>query len=198
MKKILVIGCGGIGSYLSEHIYRLIINGQINPMDTEITVADFDSVEEKNIRYQNFKKTDIFNKKSKIIGDRYFFLELPDKITSENQLEKFDLIVIAADNSKVREIVFNYCLRDNNKTQFIDLRCEGRSVAFFTKDAGKEKLIQSLGTNIDDTGHSCQLEYELENGIVQNGNVIAATIGSQLILNWLRGEKNPKELIMRI
>ncbi len=51
MKKVAIIGGGGIGSYLVDELYRLIMADQ---MDLEISVFDDDVVESKNIKYQNF------------------------------------------------------------------------------------------------------------------------------------------------
>lgn len=196
MKKILIIGVGGIGSYLARELNRLILNDQIELEDTEICVADNDIVELKNIRYQNFSKADIFKNKADVIGERYCFVDKQDRINNASELEPYDLIIIAVDNSQTRKMVFDYCY--SNDTDFIDLRAEGRACAFFTKAKGHEALIKTLGNTISDEGSSCQLAYELENGIIQNGNMIIATIGSQLVLNWLRGEFNPTEQIMRI
>ena len=50
-KKILIIGAGGIGSYLIPLLDRL---GCYN-----ITVYDNDTVEKKNLLYQNYNENDI-------------------------------------------------------------------------------------------------------------------------------------------
>ena len=47
-RKILVIGAGGIGSFLIQFLDKVGLY--------DITVADPDVVEEKNLTYQNFKK----------------------------------------------------------------------------------------------------------------------------------------------
>lgn len=196
MKKILIIGCGGIGGYVAREVNRLILNDQINLNDIDIVVADNDIVELKNIKYQNFTKADLFKNKAKVIGERYCFMDKSERINDQSELTGYDLIVIAVDNSQTRKMVFDYCYA--NDKEFIDLRAEGRAFAFFTKAKGHQELLNTLGANISNEGSSCQLQYELENGIIQNGNVVVATMGSQLILNWLRGEQNPKEMIMRI
>lgn len=196
MKKILIIGCGGIGGYVAREINRLILNDQIDINDFEVYVADNDIVELKNIKYQNFTKTDLFKNKAQVIGERYCFTDKQGRINEPEELRGYDLIVIAVDNSQTRKMVFDYCY--NNDTEFIDLRAEGRAFAFFTKGKGHNELLNTLGATISNEGSSCQLQYELEAGIIQNGNVIVGSIGSQLILNWTRGEPNPKETIMRI
>ena len=44
---------------------------------------------------------------------------------------------------------------------------------------------------------SCQLAYEKEAGIIQNGNKIIARYGAQLLLNWYRNEASKPEFIDR-
>ncbi len=196
MKNMLLIGVGGIGGFVAKHLNRLVLADQIKLENFDVTVADDDVVERKNIRYQNFTAEDIFKKKADVIGDRYCFRKKVGKIKTENDLKGYDLIIIAVDNSATRKMVFDYCYK--NDVYFIDTRAEGRAIAYFTKDCEKEKLLNTLGTNISEEGTSCQLKHDLDNGIIQNGNVIIASICSQLVLNWTREENNPKELIMRV
>ena len=60
-KKILIVGAGGIGSWLCYFLHDLQEHDQLN--NTWITVADGDTVEKKNLRYQKFSIDDItFNK----------------------------------------------------------------------------------------------------------------------------------------
>ena len=53
--KILIVGAGGIGSWLCYFLHNL--NNVYQLHDVSITVADGDTVEKKNLRYQKF---DIF------------------------------------------------------------------------------------------------------------------------------------------
>jgi len=182
--KILIVGAGGTGSYLADELYRLIMCNQINTSEHEIHFADFDTVEQKNILYQNFKAEHVLRKKSDVIAELYSFYAEDTKIESTKQLAPYDLIVCCADNSAVRKLI-----AESGKP-FIDLRAEGRAIAFFTKR-----------TDSFDVGNgaprSCQLPFELAQLRIQNGNKIIASIGSQLILNYIRGEKNPDEFIYR-
>jgi len=189
MAKILIVGGGGIGSFLCGELNRLILNEQIK-LDDEITIADFDNVEMKNISYQNFEVEDIGKNKAEVLSKRYNFNCLNKKIDKKD-LEGFDFIISSVDNAKTRKFIFEFCFK--NDIYFIDLRAEGRTIAIFTKtkDADKKELIRSLGKNKENT--SCQLKYELEKGIIQQGNFIVSSIASQLILNKLREEENLKE-----
>ena len=62
-RKILIIGAGGIGSFLISFLDRI---GLYN-----ITVFDPDKVEKKNITYQNFLESDIGENKAKVMEKRY-------------------------------------------------------------------------------------------------------------------------------
>lgn len=191
--KILVVGCGGIGSYLARELNRLILNEQINLEEVEITLCDMDFVELKNIKYQNFTIDDLNKNKAEVLSDKYCLDCITDKITKEEQLKPYNFIVSCVDNIKARKLIMKYCFKNNK--YFIDLRAESRAVAIFTKtDKSNEKeLIKTLGN--DETSKSCQLKYELDKGIIQNGNLIVSTIGSQLILNKLRKEENKESYI---
>jgi molybdopterin/thiamine biosynthesis adenylyltransferase len=196
MKKILICGLGGVGSYLSRELNRLILKGQIDSTEYVIYVMDYDSVEDKNVRYSDFEPGDLFKSKASVIEAKYLFISIEKKIESGTDLEGYDLIVCAVDNPKAREIVFKYCLK--NSVPFIDLRAEGRNWAYFTQLAPEKELYNSLGKDITEKGASCQLAHDLANNRIENGNVIIATIGSQLILNWTRGESSPASFIHRV
>lgn len=190
IKNILVIGCGGIGSYLIRELDRLLKNGQLGEVD--VTICDMDKVEPKNVKYQNFTIEDVNGNKAKVLGTRYLFNYSNKQITEFSQLKDYDLFLICVDNAKTRKLIFEYCFE--NDKYFIDLRAESRAVAVFTKDRSDlDTLIKSLGDS--DKSTSCQLAYELESDTIQNGNIIVASIGSQLLLNKLRGEENKDKYI---
>jgi len=198
MAKLLIVGQGGIGSVLSGHLHALEEIEQIN--DLHVTVCDDDLVELKNIKYQNFGPEDVTDFKVESISARYGFKALNKKITSEEDLKGYDCIVSAVDNVKFRKLLFEF-VDKNPKIYWIDLRSEGRSVAAFTKSKKNtlEKMLETLPKDGDDSeGGSCQLKFELENNIIQQGNKIIAVIGSQMILNWLRKETNMPEFIQNI
>lgn len=185
-ENILVVGCGGIGSYLIQEVENLSRQGQIN---SEITISDFDIVELKNIKYQNFKNSDIGKEKAVVLGDRYLFNSVR-KIKNEDDLEEYELFIICVDNAETRKLITDYCYKTNK--YFIDLRSEGRALAVFTSEISKKDYNKTIDLN-DKESKSCQLAFELEDNIIQEGNKIVAMIGSQLLLNYLREELNQKE-----
>lgn len=193
--KVLIIGAGGIGSFFIDHLYNAIMNDQI-PIDIEFEIVDNDTVELKNIRYQNFKANDVLKNKAKVMSKRYEFVGYDRKIESEKDLEGYDAVIIAVDNSKARKLVYDYCY-SNNKW-FLDMRAEGRQIAVLTSDLDKKEAQGTLPKQVNDNGGSCQLKYEFDKGIIQYGNVIVSSMGIQTILNKLRGETYNPKIIMRV
>ena len=59
IKKILVVGAGGIGSWLAATFYHLKQHTQLP--DTHFTFADDDTVDTPNLSYQNFDEDDFMD-----------------------------------------------------------------------------------------------------------------------------------------
>jgi len=68
--KLLIIGCGGTGSFMIEEICRSIEQEQIDP-NTELFIADNDLVEMEQIRYQNFTFEDAGLNKAQALARRF-------------------------------------------------------------------------------------------------------------------------------
>lgn len=197
MKKtqsILIVGAGGIGSWMAPDLDRLRKTNQIN--EALITFADYDDVDTKNLPYQNFNKSDVLDPKVEIIAARYGMEGINKKIDDKKMLKGYDCIVSAVDNTSFRRMLFDYVFNDNPETYWIDLRSEGKSYAAYSKSKRHtyESMLATLPTEDVENG-SCQNAWELEQGIVQRGNIHAASYGVSYILNWLRGEHNPAEFI---
>ncbi len=190
MKNVLIIGCGGIGSWLIPRINRLMEYKQLS--DINVTVADNDQVEDKNLPYQNFDMGDIIDDKALIMDSRYNVLAINRRIVEEKELKAYDIIICAVDNAPTRRLVYKHCVGDSNK-YFIDLRAEGSAVWAATSDCkmSYDGLLKTLGSSDED--RSCQLAFELDKGIIQLGNTVIAEIGAQYLLNHLRNKKNPGE-----
>jgi len=160
------------------------------------TIVDDDIVEEKNVKYQNYRKEDILKSKVKVLDKRYKMFGENKRIETEKDLERYDAFIIAVDNSKTRRLIYEYCY--NKKKFFLDLRAEGRQIAIITSDLPKAEALDSLPKQEIQNG-SCQLKYEFEEKKwIQQGNIVVAAFGSQVLLNKLRGEKYNPKLIIRI
>jgi hypothetical protein len=213
MNKILVVGCGGIGSYLVREIQSLINIGQINLFNTSFTIADDDIVELEQVELQNFTNEDVGDNKAVALTKRYpSFKALQKRINSEKQLKDYDLIVLCVDNDKTRELVVRSCWSIHQsemaeldkmlkspsipsfvpifeKRKFIDLRTSGRKVFAMPMGKSFEDDLKFIDRT-DFKTYSCQDKEDLEKGLIQVGNRISAMIGTQMLLNWLRGKEN--------
>jgi hypothetical protein len=65
--KILLVGCGGTGSFLAEHLCRMITGFRL---DTGLALADGDIVEPANIWRQNFEIHEVGQNKAAALGLR--------------------------------------------------------------------------------------------------------------------------------
>jgi len=192
MKKILVVGCGGIGSYFIKELYNLFLKEQINHSDYLVNIMDFDVVELKNIKYQAFDIEDIGKNKAKVLSEKYHFSFTNEKLTDKEQLKGYDIIISCVDNPYTRKLIYEYC--DENKVYYLDGRSEGRAIALFSyKPNNLKKMLATLDFN--NVNGSCQNAFEFNKGIIQQGNKIVALILSQLLLNYIRGEENNEQYI---
>jgi len=180
----LVIGAGGIGSYFIATIDNLIDNEQFNNNWT-FNVVDDDKVELKNIRYQNFKYSNIDEYKVDALEEKYLNLEYEVKRVTLNDLSKYDLIIVCADNNIIRREVYKNW--KEYSIPFIDSRSNGRAVGLYSSDTE-----DYLGTIDESTeSFSCQFPYQLAKNEVELGNRIIAQILAQALLNYNRKAQLP-------
>lgn len=189
MKNILIIGGGGIGSYLIENICKKIEQEQIDNF-TQITIADNDTTEIDQLVYQNFRLKDAGKNKAQALAERfkeYGVKEIKRRINANDIWKgKYDIVLLCVDNDQTREIVVNACYK--HKIEFLDLRATGRRIFAMPKTTLQENL-KFIDSN-DKQEYSCQEKEDLENGLYQMGNEIVAKIGTQMLLNLLRGHDN--------
>lgn len=190
--KVMVAGAGGNSSWFLNFANDLIIKNQI-PDTVEFTICDGDDVENKNLLYQDFSKADVLGNKAKVLGIRHGMASKSKYIEDPKEFDDFDVVVAGVDSREFRELLYTY-MDQHPEKYWIDMRAEGRVVSFYTKH--KKNTLEYLMKTLPPPGTkptSCQLKYELDNGIIQLGNRIVAMIGAQLFLNYIRGEENQSE-----
>lgn len=195
LKNILIVGAGGIGSWLAHNLNHLSLNDQLN--NAQFTIADDDEVEIKNLSYQYYNEDHLFEPKVQALHSQFpFFDPLKGRITQAEQFENYDLVVSAVDNTVFRKLMFETLI--SQEKDWLDARAEGRACSLMGSHASNtlEKMLQTIPVEKED--QSCQRAFELENNIVQTGNRIIAAITAQNILNWVRGDKLIKQLILQI
>jgi saccharopine dehydrogenase-like NADP-dependent oxidoreductase len=181
--KLLVMGCGGIGSWLCHLLAHGVRN---NTLALEVTLADGDTIEAKNLLYSNYDAMDVGKNKAAALAERYAFKALPRNIESQDELKDYDLVLIATDDGKTRKLVYD------SGADYIDLRAKGRGYAAFAKGAKtEEEMLKTL--DLERERESCQHEDRFATRTIDYGNIIAASIGYQMLLNHFRGELVTRE-----
>lgn len=186
--KLLIIGLGGIGSYFISEVIEAIEQGQLD-MIKEISIADDDMVELKQIKYMNYEKEEAGLNKAEVLSKRYkdYGIKGINKRITSKDIKPYHTIILCVDNEYTREDIILACHKLGK--EFLDLRATGRNIFFM----GKE---EKLGDNIkfvdikDLNEYSCQDKADLGRGWIQKGNKISAIIGVQMLLNLVRGHNN--------
>ena len=121
-RRILIIGVGGIGSYLVPLLCKIGMY--------DIHIADPDTVEEKNICSQNFNERNIGSYKCDALVGNILTQNKHDRmcitasahfpILVEKQIEGYDLIVCCADNLDVRRLVYRKGFQDDCSAKWLD------------------------------------------------------------------------------
>jgi len=170
-RKILIIGSGGIGSFL---IPLLDKTGLYN-----ITVYDPDIVEKKNITYQNFDESEIDHKKVECMQKRYSSVKKAEAflVLTQGQIQGYHLVVCCADNLDVRRRLY----RSSN--EWLDLRAQGRNGALISYKTPKDMFDVVLsGPN---GSFSCQgTEWEGDNSGLHFTHVAIAGMAAEWIQRW--------------
>jgi len=176
MRKILIIGTGGIGSFLIPLLDKV---GLYN-----ITVADPDIVEKKNIPYQNFTDEDIGELKVQAMAHKYKSIMTGIKypILTESQMKGFDLVICCVDNLGVRRTLYNTSLK------WLDLRAQGRNAALVSHNADPKMYDMLLAGK--DGSFSCQGDsWDGTNKGVHFMQVVIAGMGVQWIQRYMNKEE---------
>tara|TARA_R100000353_G_scaffold50505_1_gene40062 strand:- start:23750 stop:24307 length:558 start_codon:yes stop_codon:yes gene_type:complete len=176
MRKVLVIGAGGIGSFLIPLLDKVGLY--------EITVADPDSVEGKNIPYQNFNLGHVSRNKAAIMAENYDSVsngsEYP--ILTKKQMQGYDLVICCVDNLSVRRTLYNTSIK------WLDLRAQGRNAALVSHKADPKMYDMLLAG--EEGSFSCQGDsWDGTNKGVHFMQVAIAGLGAQWSQRFFNGEE---------
>ena len=175
MRKVLIIGAGGIGSFLIPILARTKLYN--------ITVADPDIVEKKNLPYQNYEEEDVGKNKAKVMYDRYICNGMiPHPILTDNQLKGYSLVISCVDNLSLRRTLYR------SNINWLDLRAQGRNCAFISSDADPQQYDTLLAG--PDGSFSCQGDsWDGSNKNVHFMQCAIAGIGAQWIQRYMNDEE---------
>jgi molybdopterin/thiamine biosynthesis adenylyltransferase len=185
-RKILIIGVGGIGSYLTP------ILSQTGLYD--ITISDPDIVEKKNFLYQNFCEAKLAVSPSKKKVDA---LELkgnvnrnPYPILTTKQIDGYDLVICCADNLDARRLLYKQGFGESCMGKWLDLRAQGRNAALISYLADKKYSDTFLSG--PEGSFSCQgEEFNKTNqpSDIHFMHTAIAGFAAQWIQRWFNGEQ---------
>jgi hypothetical protein len=182
--EVAIIGAGGIGSFFCRHLDRMITHNQLPFSRDRVTVFDFDAVEGKNLRHQDYEEDDLGVPKSLVMAERYGFKYCCLAFVAEH-CQEFGLYIICADNPLVRKEVYEHATQ--YRKPFLDMRSEGKQVAVFTHEASRSFLMNSLGAKPESNeGQSCQLAVDTAADRIQMGNAVVAPKGTQILMEMQR------------
>ena len=192
MKTVLVIGAGGIGGLLVDLVARAIaesgFNEQIGPVS--LTVMDGDIVEARNLPHQRFSRTDIGRPKvialtdSLDVSNGIELIPIAEDFSEETDTSTYDLVVVAVDSERPRDLVHV------RAKHWLDLRSTGDGFVMFSHETEPE-ILDNHPRSPEGVSASCQLGDAIEKGNIQFGFALAATIGAQWVIQWLRGSTTP-------
>jgi len=195
MRRVAVIGCGGINSWFVKYLAELCDIFDKKEL-MYIKLFDKDEVEEKNLKRnnQNFLIEDLMEQKAEVLAKRYTFDFEETFITEDNLnvLTNFDDIILGVDNNKTRKLIYEFaCLYGK---YLLDLRAQGTQMAFYVlnKDSDINYYNKNLFNNsaVMERKGSCQLTQDVENDHIENANKIIAHFGAfGIYFKHLRGEE---------
>ena len=174
-RKVLIIGAGGIGSFLVPLLDKTGLYS--------ISVSDPDTVETKNLTYQNFNEDDVGMLKVMALQNRHLISPNKFPILTEEQLAGYDLVVCCVDNLTARRLLYR-----SQGFAWIDLRAQGRNCAYITYKADPSTYDTLLSG--PDGSFSCQGDaWDGSNEAVHFMQVAVAGIGAEWIQRWFNDEE---------
>ncbi len=184
-KKIVIVGCGGIGSPLSHLLVRA---GFLN-----IKLIDNDIIDETNLQRQTFYEKDIGNFKSKIletqlkeINKNVLVVSIIDLLDSKNIEEickDVDLIIDASDNFEIRRIINDYCEKTNKNWLYLAAIKAEFALCLFR---GEEKLFSKVFPKKINNEKCCEI------GVLSSSTYTCASFALNSILKYFAGIEEKK------
>jgi len=190
-RKILIIGAGGIGSYLVSFLER--ISERRQPL-YHITIYDDDKVEEKNLSYQNFNVSDVGKTKVSVVGNSVgikpaiinreeFQVLVSKQMHGYKGKHPYDLVICCVDNLAARRLMYKEGHGEDCPVKWLDLRAQGRNAVLISYKVNPI-LIPDLLAGADGS-FSCQNgDWDGSAKDVNSMHIAIAGIGTQWIQRW--------------
>jgi len=190
-RNILIIGAGGIGSHLIRILESVVGDGTKKEL-YNITVSDPDTVEEKNLTYQDFVRGDVGETKVSCMKKHtQVNVANPYPILTDKQLEGYDLVICCVDNLDARRLLYR------SQVKWLDLRSQGRNAAYISYKADPTMYDTMLAG--PDGSFSCQgNSWDGSSEGLHFMHVAIAGMAAEWIQRWFNGEAVNDFLVVNV
>lgn len=188
-KKIVLVGCGGVGSVLAELLVR---GGFLN-----LRVIDNDVIDYTNLQRQNFFEKDVGRPKATTLKEMLELINTDSKIEAhvallseiniDRMFDNCSLIIDCTDNFLTRKIINQYCEKNRKDWLYTGaIKTEFVCCLFF----GKDKLFNKVfSENVKDV-QACDV------GVLASTTFSAAALAYNQVLRYFLGLKEYKLIKM--
>lgn len=191
VKKIAIVGAGGIGSNLLAILFDYGYNRkQFDYSSMEVDIYDDDTIDTSNLLHQNFKLDDVGKYKVEVLEHKYVVNGIKKKMTKRD-FKKYDLIFCCVDNMEFRKELYEYGF-EHPEFRWIDGRSTSRQGMILNYQLPKSELEKWIDDSKEEGG--CLLAYEKEQRISHVTPTIVAGMMVQTFLNLLRGQRTFKHV----
>ncbi len=182
-KKVLVVGCGGLGGFVIEGLARMGIKA--------IGVCDYDSFENTNLNRQILcMENNLGNKKIDTAKDRIKKIDNDISVTTYSKafpndevlkdFSKYDLIIDCLDSILVRSNLEKVCLQNNKKLIY---GAVGGYYGALGVISHENKLIEKIAENGMDNNSNVEKEMGNPFGIVGVVASLQVHLATLVLLN---------------
>lgn len=190
-RNILIIGAGGIGSHLIRILESVTGDGTKKGL-YRIAVSDPDTVEEKNLTYQDFGTDDVGKTKVKCMKKHsQVVVTNPYPVLTETQLLGYDLVICCVDNLDARRLLYR------SQVKWLDLRSQGRNAAYISYKADPSMYDTMLAG--PDGSFSCQGDsWDGSTTGLHFMHIAIAGMAAEWIQRWFNGEAVNDFLVVNV
>lgn len=190
-KKILLIGCGGVGSVLAE----LLVRGGF----LDLIIVDNDVIDYTNLQRQNYYEIDVGKPKATTLKEHLRKVNVDCNIDARVELvsernlpllaKNARLVIDATDNFHTRRIINDYCEKENKDWLYNGAIKTELVCCFFY---GKDKLFNKVFSQKNIEENTCDV------GVLASTTFSAAAIAYNQVIRYFLGIKEYKMIKMDI
>ena len=185
--NIYIIGCGGVGSWLTPSLALLTSPEQI-------TLIDMDTLEEKNLDRQLFTPKDIGRSKAEALAERYQCLFRHDWFCEGlMEFEEDDWLIVCVDNHRARRAALGECDRYGCRAIFAANETHSAEAYFYQRDWRDSAIdprvyfpdiLTDASGDPRAAGIGCTGEAQKDNPQLVTSNSLAASLAGHLFALW--------------